>query len=84
MFEIALEVDFVIGVFTRIAVVYGGAPIAKQHREIPRQDLGNIPRMQKGLHSRGCTQSWLAENDEKMIMNMHRGMDKYLVAPTEG
>ena len=27
---------------------------------IPRQDLGNIPRMQRGLHSRGCKQIWLA------------------------
>ena len=52
-----------------------------QVREIPRQDLGNIPRMQKGLHSLGCKQIWLAENYEKMIINMHREMDKYLGAP---
>lgn len=55
----------------------------EQVLEIPRQDLGNIPRMQKGLHSLGCKQIWLAENYEKMIMNMHREMDKYLGAPTE-
>lgn len=54
-----------------------------QVREIPRQDLGNIPRMQKGLHSQGCKQIWLAKNHEKMIMNMHREMDKYLGAPEE-
>jgi nitrite reductase/ring-hydroxylating ferredoxin subunit len=48
---------------------------------IPRQDLGNIPRMQKGLHSRGCKQIWLASNQEKMIMNMHQELDRYLGAP---
>ncbi len=26
---------------------------------IPSQDLGNIPRMQKGLHSRAIRQTWL-------------------------
>jgi len=45
---------------------------------IPRQDLGNIPRMQKGLHSRGCKQIWLAAEHEKMILNMHQEMDRYL------
>jgi hypothetical protein len=47
---------------------------------IPRQDLGNIPRMQKGLHSRGCKQIWLAVEQEKMILNMHRELDRYLLA----
>jgi phenylpropionate dioxygenase-like ring-hydroxylating dioxygenase large terminal subunit len=46
---------------------------------IPRQDLGNIPRIQKGLHSRGFQHSWLAENQEKIIVNMHRELDRYLV-----
>ncbi|MGO9932552.1 MAG: aromatic ring-hydroxylating oxygenase subunit alpha [Steroidobacteraceae bacterium] len=45
---------------------------------IPRQDLGNIPRMQKGLHSRGCKQIWLAAEHEKMILNMHQELDRYL------
>jgi nitrite reductase/ring-hydroxylating ferredoxin subunit len=45
---------------------------------IPRQDLGNIPRMQKGLHSRGCKQIWLAVEHEKMILNMHQELDRYL------
>ncbi|HEY1075645.1 MAG TPA: aromatic ring-hydroxylating dioxygenase subunit alpha [Fontimonas sp.] len=45
---------------------------------IPRQDFHNIPRMQKGLHSRGCKQIWLAENQEKMILNMHRELDLFL------
>lgn len=49
---------------------------------IPRQDFGNIPRMQKGLHSIGCKQIWLAEQQEKMILNMHRELDRYLGAPT--
>jgi nitrite reductase/ring-hydroxylating ferredoxin subunit len=45
---------------------------------IPRQDLNNIPRMQKGLHSRGCRQIWLAAQEEKLIFNMHRELDRYL------
>ena len=48
---------------------------------IPRQDIGNIPRMQKGLHSLGCKQIWLAKDQEKMIMNMHQELDRYLGAP---
>jgi hypothetical protein len=47
---------------------------------IPRQDLGNIPRMQKGLHSKGCKQIWLAADQEKMILNMHQELDRYLSA----
>lgn len=45
---------------------------------IPRQDLGNIPRMQRGLHSKGCKQIWLNANHEKMILNMHQQLDLYL------
>ena len=45
---------------------------------IPRQDLGNIPRMQKGLHSKGCKQIWLASHNEKIIMNMHQELDRFL------
>jgi nitrite reductase/ring-hydroxylating ferredoxin subunit len=47
---------------------------------IPRQDLHNIPRMQRGLHSKGCKQIWLAADQEKMILNMHQEMDRYLKA----
>jgi Ring hydroxylating alpha subunit (catalytic domain) len=50
----------------------------KQVLQIPRQDLGNIPRMQKGLHQRGCKQIWLAVEQEKIILNMHRELDRYL------
>lgn len=48
---------------------------------IPRQDLGNLERMQKGLHSKGCKQIWLAENHERIIMNMHQELDRYLQKP---
>jgi nitrite reductase/ring-hydroxylating ferredoxin subunit len=48
---------------------------------IPRQDFANIPRIQKGLHSRGCKQIWLASHNEKLIMNMHRELDRHLQAP---
>ncbi len=47
---------------------------------IPQQDLSNIPRVQAGLHSKGMKQVWLAENQEKLITNMHRELDKYLQA----
>jgi phenylpropionate dioxygenase-like ring-hydroxylating dioxygenase large terminal subunit len=49
-----------------------------QLRLIPRQDLGNIPRMQRGLHSLACKQIWLAAEHEKMILNMHQELDRYL------
>ncbi len=49
---------------------------------IPRQDFSNIPRMQKGLHSKGCKQIWLAVEQEKMILNMHQELDRYLKGAT--
>jgi Ring hydroxylating alpha subunit (catalytic domain) len=49
-----------------------------QVRLIPRQDFGNIPRMQRGLHSRSMRQTWLASHHEKMILNMHQELDRYL------
>jgi len=51
-----------------------------QVRLIPRQDIGNIPRIQKGLHSRGIKQVYLAANQEKLIVNMHQELDRYLRA----
>jgi phenylpropionate dioxygenase-like ring-hydroxylating dioxygenase large terminal subunit len=45
---------------------------------IPRQDLGNLPRVQEGLRSRGMKQVWLAANQEKLILNMHQELDRYL------
>jgi hypothetical protein len=47
---------------------------------IPRQDLGNIPRIQKGLHARAMQRTWLAVNQEKIILNMHDELDRYLQA----
>lgn len=47
---------------------------------IPRQDLGNIPRIQRGLHSRAMRQTWLAVEQEKLILNMHQELDRYLTA----
>jgi hypothetical protein len=47
---------------------------------IPRQDLGNIPRMQKGMHSQGMRHTWLASEQEKIILNMHQELDRYLQA----
>jgi phenylpropionate dioxygenase-like ring-hydroxylating dioxygenase large terminal subunit len=52
----------------------------KQVLAIPQQDLGNIPRMQKGLHSRGIRHIWLASHHEKMILNMHQELDRYLTS----
>lgn len=48
---------------------------------IPRQDFSNIGRIQKGLHCSGLKQVWLAEQHEKIIMNMHRELDRYLGVP---
>jgi len=49
-----------------------------QVRQIPRQDLGNIPRIQKGLRTKAIRHIWLAEDQEKLILNMHRELDRYL------
>ncbi|WP_317929637.1 aromatic ring-hydroxylating oxygenase subunit alpha [Halioxenophilus sp. WMMB6] len=48
---------------------------------IPRQDFGNVARIQRGLHSLGLKKIWLAKHHEVMILNMHRWLDKYLGAP---
>lgn len=49
-----------------------------QFLQIPRQDFYNVPRIQKGLHTSGCRQIWLASYYEKMILNLHQEMDRYL------
>ena len=46
---------------------------------VPQQDLSNIPRIQKGLHQ-GMRQTWLASEQEKLILNMHQELDRYLQA----
>jgi phenylpropionate dioxygenase-like ring-hydroxylating dioxygenase large terminal subunit len=50
----------------------------QQLRLIPRQDLGNLPRVQKGLHSRAIRHVWLADHQERIISNMHQELDRYL------
>ncbi|MFV8819620.1 aromatic ring-hydroxylating oxygenase subunit alpha [Haliea sp. E17] len=49
---------------------------------IPQQDLANLGRVQTGLHARGMQRAWLAENQEKLILNMHRELDNYLLQAT--
>ncbi|GAB3108584.1 Rieske 2Fe-2S domain-containing protein [Aestuariicella hydrocarbonica] len=48
---------------------------------IPRQDFANVPRIQRGLHSNGYRQIYLAKHHEVMILNMHQELDRYLGAP---
>jgi phenylpropionate dioxygenase-like ring-hydroxylating dioxygenase large terminal subunit len=50
----------------------------EQFLQIPRQDFSNIPRIQKGLHTSGCKQVWLASYYEMMILNLHQEIDRYL------
>ena len=50
----------------------------EQLYQIPQQDLGNLKRIQKGLHSNSMRQVWLASHHEKIIMGMHRELDRYL------
>jgi phenylpropionate dioxygenase-like ring-hydroxylating dioxygenase large terminal subunit len=50
----------------------------QQVLQIPRQDLGNLKRIQRGLHSRSIRQIWLASHHEQLIMGMHREMDRFL------
>jgi phenylpropionate dioxygenase-like ring-hydroxylating dioxygenase large terminal subunit len=45
---------------------------------IPRQDLSNMQRQQKGLHSRSYQAHRLATDWEKIIRNMHEELDRYL------
>lgn len=45
---------------------------------IPQQDLANLPRIQEGLRSKGMKQTWLASNQEKLILNMHWEEDRWL------
>ncbi len=49
-----------------------------QFLQIPRQDFLNIPRMQKGLRTAGCKELLMANYYEKMIVNLHQEVDRYL------
>ncbi len=46
---------------------------------IPRQDFGNVPRVQKGLHSVANKQVWLGQEHEKIIRNQHEEVDRYIL-----
>lgn len=46
--------------------------------QIPRQDLGNLQRIQKGLRTGAIRQVWLASHHEKIILGMHQELDRYL------
>jgi hypothetical protein len=45
---------------------------------IPAQDFSNLPRQQKGLHSKGFEYMRLSDQMEGMISNNHRLIDGYL------
>jgi len=45
---------------------------------IPSQDFTSITRQQQGMHSRSIKKTLLAKNQESLITNMHRELDKYL------
>jgi nitrite reductase/ring-hydroxylating ferredoxin subunit len=45
---------------------------------IPRQDMSNIERIQRGLHSRGFRESRLATEWERAVSNMHEELDRDL------
>lgn len=47
---------------------------------IPRQDLSNLARVQKGMHNARMRQTWLSNRQETLILNMHRELDRYLQA----
>ncbi|MGE0384476.1 MAG: SRPBCC family protein [Gammaproteobacteria bacterium] len=46
--------------------------------EIPAQDYSNLPRQQKGLHTKGFEHMLLSEKVEGLISNYHRLIDGYL------
>jgi len=45
---------------------------------IPRQDLSNMARQQRGIHSRSYREHRLATKWEPAISNMHEELDRYL------
>lgn len=50
----------------------------EQVYQIPRQDLGNLTRIQKGLKTGEIRQVWLANYHEQIIYGMHQELDRYL------
>jgi len=49
---------------------------------IPQQDLANLPRIQVGLNSVAMSQTYLANHQESIILNMHQQEDRYLQRET--
>ena len=45
---------------------------------IPRQDMSNIGRQQRGLHARSFRETRLSTEWERAISNMHEELDRYL------
>ena len=45
---------------------------------IPAQDFSNLPRQQRGLHTKGFEYMRLSERAEGHISNFHRTIDRYL------
>ncbi|HWC67691.1 MAG TPA: hypothetical protein VG478_06465, partial [Acidimicrobiales bacterium] len=45
---------------------------------IPKQDFSNLPRQQKGLHTKGFEYMRLSERMEGHISNFHRTIDGFL------
>ena len=54
----------------------------KRWPPIPRQDFGNLPRQQKGLHAQGFEYMRLSELGEGHISNFHRTIDGFLAGLT--
>ena len=50
----------------------------KRWPPIPRQDFGNLPKQQRGLHARGFEYMRISEQAEGHIPNLHRTIDGYL------
>ncbi|GAB3115240.1 hypothetical protein GCM10027217_47430 [Pseudomaricurvus hydrocarbonicus] len=51
----------------------------EQMYQVPRQDLGNLQRIQKGLRSKAIKQIWLASHHEKIILGLHQEIDRFLM-----
>ena len=55
-----------------------GSTTTSAGRRSPRQDFGNLPRQQKGLHALGFEYMRLSEQGEGHISNLQRTIDGFL------
>ncbi len=55
-----------------------GDEMLKNLGQIPRQDISNMQRQQRGAHSMSYQESRLATEWESIISNMHRTLDRWL------